>query len=765
MTIYSHEFINIYFVISTIFVLAAVMNIAFSTLPNLKSKDEKNSTLEQYKEYNRTTHQQQQPNQEIGDDYDVEDDYGQCSLQEALQYNCRRFNCFSSYPELHQSADLQTCTNYIDKLVDNCYYEYLHLINKQKVCKLLLPRNKFCRLCYGTIFLDPSYPGYNARKCDLLITNMINKTCITNSPKPTKKMPCMPSEIKLKLCYKKCIFETSPEDSLKCADVRFDLGELCFYDHMSKEYSRLDCIYNGDDDIDCDSCYVSDYIDSSIDRDLKTHCKKQLHYFQTLCVDKTSKTTQIYTPNESTTFKQLVEIGQCQGIDFYKAFKLCLIKPPAFKQTADIEICSNRLINVQRFCTNKDMFEKTVITEHEYRTCSQLDCFVAFYDVSYRPEYYNLTHKSKCANSFEVLAFECYHHMSSSLTEETRQKENLNKPERNESKLLDNSFSMDITGYNGLLNVTSTTDYNVTLSGEMKSDNFLDFHLNKKAKFIPKDILPVSPIDKLNALTDTIEVINVFLYTEFAVNIFFTLDLVLRCITCPSYKYFFTSFLNLCDILALLSFYEKYLSNLFRFKSQDIFIYLQMVRIFRLFRVTKNIPAFKILEYSLRQACKDMLIMSLYLFIAIMIFSNFIYFFEDETEIPSIPAAWWWCIITMTTVGYGDMYPKTIFGKIIGVLCAISGVVLFSMIIPVIVQTFLSLYQYLPLVNSAKNERSHTSTNMINIEHIGDREVMTNESRQRENTEKDCSQVELNEIKVNVIQPENETKLNNKNNS
>jgi len=82
-----------------------------------------------------------------------------------------------------------------------------------------------------------------------------------------------------------------------------------------------------------------------------------------------------------------------------------------------------------------------------------------------------------------------------------------------------------------------------------------------------------------------------------------------------------------------------------------------------------------------------------FLFLAVLIFTTFFADLPDtERQIRTIPEGIWWAIITMTTVGYGDVVPVTLPAKIIGAGCAMMGILCMSFPVPVFVSHFNYLY-------------------------------------------------------------------------
>merc|ERR1719232_1898923 len=82
------------------------------------------------------------------------------------------------------------------------------------------------------------------------------------------------------------------------------------------------------------------------------------------------------------------------------------------------------------------------------------------------------------------------------------------------------------------------------------------------------------------------------------------------------------------------------------------------------------------------------------LIISGLIFASLTYYIEMENDsgFTDIPTAFYWVIITMTTVGYGDIYPVSGLGKFVGTFCAISGALTMSLPLPIIVSNFEKYY-------------------------------------------------------------------------
>ncbi|VDM99100.1 unnamed protein product [Thelazia callipaeda] len=122
---------------------------------------------------------------------------------------------------------------------------------------------------------------------------------------------------------------------------------------------------------------------------------------------------------------------------------------------------------------------------------------------------------------------------------------------------------------------------------------------------------------------------------------------------------------------------------------------VRVMRVARVFKLARYSSGLKSFGMTVKTSLAELSMLSLFLLTAVIFFSTLMYFAErDEpnTKFKSIAHAGWWCIVTMTTVGYGDYCPETLFGKLIASCASISGVLVLAFPITMIVENFSRTY-------------------------------------------------------------------------
>lgn len=198
------------------------------------------------------------------------------------------------------------------------------------------------------------------------------------------------------------------------------------------------------------------------------------------------------------------------------------------------------------------------------------------------------------------------------------------------------------------------------------------------------------------------EVDEPFFVIETICIIWFTFELLVRFAACPNHLKFFKNVMNLIDIFSIIPYFitlgaviadEGRSTN--QAMSLSVLRVIRLVRVFRIFKLSRHSKGLQILGQTIRASMRELGLLIFFLFICVVLFSSAVYFAEADlatSEFSSIPDAFWWAVVTMTTVGYGDMKPKTALGKLVGSMCAIAGVLTIALPVPVIVSNFNYFY-------------------------------------------------------------------------
>ena len=195
--------------------------------------------------------------------------------------------------------------------------------------------------------------------------------------------------------------------------------------------------------------------------------------------------------------------------------------------------------------------------------------------------------------------------------------------------------------------------------------------------------------------------------------VIFTFDYVMRSISSPAgpgYWLYVIGFANVIDLISILPFYiEAIIAAVGAEITDDLAVLsvlrlIRLTRITRIFKMSKNFQGLIILLKTVRKSAGALLMLFAFLGTFSVLFATLIYTAEMGTYDPyrkqyvredgssspfeSIHGALWWTFVTMTTVGYGDHYPVTVFGKIVAIMTMFCGLIVLSLPITIIGANF-----------------------------------------------------------------------------
>jgi len=159
---------------------------------------------------------------------------------------------------------------------------------------------------------------------------------------------------------------------------------------------------------------------------------------------------------------------------------------------------------------------------------------------------------------------------------------------------------------------------------------------------------------------------------EWGFTILFTVEYALRMVCVEQPVRYARSFFGIVDVLAIL---PTYLS-LFVPGSQSLLVIraLRLLRIFRVFKLARYLSEANILLEALRSGSRKVLVFLGTILVLVAILGSTMYIIEgEENGFTSVPVSMYWAVVTMTTVGYGDIIPQTVAGKFVATLVMITG--------------------------------------------------------------------------------------------
>lgn len=188
---------------------------------------------------------------------------------------------------------------------------------------------------------------------------------------------------------------------------------------------------------------------------------------------------------------------------------------------------------------------------------------------------------------------------------------------------------------------------------------------------------------------------------------FFTAEFIFRMVVCPSVRERFRSWYTVLDMLYLIPAWTRLIIDVSYpfywqkgFKQATLLVFLDamlVLRVFRIFRLSRHYRGFRVLLLAIKASMGEMTLLIVFVMLTLIIFASLIYCaeqYEHSANFDSIFKGLWWSLITLTTVGYGDTYPTGTVGRVIACFCAVSGLLIIGMVIPIIAGNFHLYYGF-----------------------------------------------------------------------
>lgn len=187
----------------------------------------------------------------------------------------------------------------------------------------------------------------------------------------------------------------------------------------------------------------------------------------------------------------------------------------------------------------------------------------------------------------------------------------------------------------------------------------------------------------------------------------FSFEFLLRSLQAESKCAFLRTPLAIIDILAILPFYVSLLAGLAAGPTGSkmleraglVLRLLRALRVLYVMRLARHSLGLRSLGLTVRRCAREFGLLLLFLCVAMALFAPLVHLAERELgahrDFSSVPASYWWAVISMTTVGYGDMVPRSLPGQVVALSSILSGILLMAFPVTSIFHTFSRSYSEL----------------------------------------------------------------------
>ena len=199
----------------------------------------------------------------------------------------------------------------------------------------------------------------------------------------------------------------------------------------------------------------------------------------------------------------------------------------------------------------------------------------------------------------------------------------------------------------------------------------------KAGKLFDVALLIVILVSLVLVVLDSVDHISIkyrslFLILEWLITVFFTIEYILRIISIKKPKNYIFSFYGIVDFLSTI---PLYISLIFAGSGALLSLRaLRLLRVFRVFKLARYTGAGSVVSIALKRSLPKILIFLYTVIIIAFVAGTIMYLVEGpENGYTSIPIGIYWTIVTLTTVGFGDIHPVTPLGQFIATLIMLLG--------------------------------------------------------------------------------------------